>query len=155
MGYRVICTPFLLCMSHGKEINMKHRIVLLTLAAMLCFTACTSVNTPESAETTANTPVPSSEIPQEVWVGSDVYEVIPLIPETGPYAGETLIHNEFIPAGFFTTEEEIIFKDWDKEAYACYIESFDWDGNHLGRSVDVQPEPLALLKDTASPMANS
>jgi len=123
---------------------MKYRFPSIVLSALLFLTACSPHTDIEQLETdTAADPA----VPQEVWAGSDVYEVIPLVPDAGPHTGETLIHNEFIPAGFFTTEEEIIFKDWDKEAYACYIESFDWDGNHLGRSVDVQPEPLALLKD--------
>jgi len=124
---------------------MKRWFIPIALAAVLFMTACTPHSRTEQPQTDAA--AENSAIPQEVWAGSAVYEVIPLVPDAGPHAGETLIHNEFIPAGFFTTQEEIIFNDWDPDAYACYTESFDWDGNHLGRSVDVQPEPLALLED--------
>ncbi|MBR3998821.1 MAG: hypothetical protein IKI93_10825, partial [Clostridia bacterium] len=73
---------------------MKHRFPSIVLSALLFLTACSPHTDIEQLETDIAAANPA--IPQEVWAGSDVYEVIPLIPETGPYAGETLIHNEFI-----------------------------------------------------------
>ena len=111
---------------------MKHRFTSIVLSALLFLTACSPHTDIEQLET--DTAAADPAIPQEVWAGSDVYEVIPLVPDAGPHAGETLIHNEYIPAGFFTTKEEILFVDWDQDAYACFIESFDWEGDHHGRN---------------------
>ena len=111
---------------------MKHRFTSIVLSALLFLAACSPYTDTEQLET--DTAAADPAIPQEVWAGSDVYEVIPLVPDAGPHAGEPLIYNEYIPAGFFTTQEVILFVDWDQDAYACFIESFDREGDHHGRN---------------------
>ena len=61
---------------------MKQRFISIALAAVLFMTACTSHSKIEQLET--DTAATDPAVPQEVWAGSDVYEVILLVPDAGP-----------------------------------------------------------------------
>ncbi len=60
---------------------MKQRFISIVLSALLFLAACSPYTDTEQLETdTAADPA----VPQEVWAGSDVYKVIPLVPDAGP-----------------------------------------------------------------------
>ena len=61
---------------------MKQRFISIALAAVLFMTACTSHSKIEQLET--DTAATDPAILQEMWAGSDIYEVIPLVPDAGP-----------------------------------------------------------------------
>ena len=60
---------------------MKHRFPSIVLSALLFLTACSPYTDTEQLETDI---AADPAVPQEVWAGSDVYEVIPLVPDAGP-----------------------------------------------------------------------
>ena len=60
---------------------MKQRFISIVLSALLFLAACSPHTDIEQLET--DTAATDPAIPQEMWAGSDIYEVIPLVPDAG------------------------------------------------------------------------